>query len=37
MALSDTRIKALKPRGTPYEVADEGGLFTEVLPSGAKI
>lgn len=37
MALSDTRIKALKRRAAPYEVADEGGLFIEVLPSGTKI
>src|SRR5213596_1495950 len=38
MALSDTRIKALKPKKTgPYEIADDGGLFIEVLPSGAKV
>lgn len=37
MALSDTRIKALKSKPAPYEIADEGGLFVEVLPSGAKI
>ena len=37
MALSDTRIKALKPKKAPYEVADSGGLFIEVQPSGAKI
>jgi integrase len=37
MALSDTRIKALKPKKARYEVADDGGLFIEVQPSGAKI
>ncbi len=37
MSLSDTRIKALKPKTAPYEVADDGGLFIEVLPSGAKV
>ena len=37
MALSDTRIRALKPKALRYEVADEGGLFIEVQPSGAKI
>jgi hypothetical protein len=37
MALSDTRIKALKAKAAPYEIADEGGLFIEVLPSGAKV
>jgi hypothetical protein len=33
MALSDTRIQALKPRAAPYEVADDGGLITSVLNS----
>ncbi len=37
MALSDTRIKALKAKSSPYEIADEAGLFIEVLPSGAKV
>ena len=37
MALSDTRIRALKADTARYEVADEGGLFIEVQPSGAKI
>jgi hypothetical protein len=36
IALSDTRIKALKPKAARYEVADEGGLFIEVQPSKAK-
>jgi integrase len=37
MSLSDTRIRALKPRSHRYEVADAGGLFVEVQPSGAKV
>ena len=37
MAVSDTRLKALKARNAPYEVADSGGLFIEVLPTGAKV
>jgi len=37
MALSDTRIRALKPNTRRYEVADDGGLFIEVQPSGAKV
>ncbi len=45
MALSDTTIKALTPtRGlkgkkmtAPYEVADEEGLFIDVMPGGAKV
>ena len=37
MGLSDTRIRALKPKPERYEVADDGGLFVEVQPSGAKV
>ncbi len=37
MGLSDTRIRALKPKAQRYEVADDGGLFIEVQPSGAKV
>ena len=37
MALSDTRIQALKRKPQRYEVADDGGLFIEVQPSGAKV
>ena len=37
MALSDTRIRALKPKATPHEVADDAGLFIEVMPGGAKV
>jgi Arm DNA-binding domain len=35
-ALTDTRIRALKPRPTIYRVADMGGLCLEVRPTGAK-
>lgn len=31
MALTDTKIKALKPKKTNYSVSDEHGLFIEVL------
>jgi integrase len=34
MALTDTAIKALKPRGTRYLVTDGRGLCLEILPSG---
>jgi integrase len=37
MSLSDTRIRALKPKAHRYEVADAGGLFVEVQPGGAKV
>lgn len=36
MPLTDTKIKALKPRGKAYQEADEGGLFIEVSPTGQK-
>ncbi|WP_211453226.1 tyrosine-type recombinase/integrase [Collimonas antrihumi] len=35
--LSDTRIKALKPKAGRYPVSDGGGLILEVMPSGSKI
>lgn len=34
MALTDTALKALKPRDKAYTVADERGLYVEVFPSG---
>lgn len=37
MALSDTRIKNLKPKDKVYQVADESGLFIEVTPKGSKV
>lgn len=37
MALSDTRLRSLKPTGKAYSQADEGGLFVEVMPGGAKV
>jgi integrase len=37
MALSDTKLKNLKPAGKGYQEADEGGLFVEVMPGGAKV
>lgn len=36
MALSDTKLKNLKPKSKPYTVADGGGLFIEVMPGGTK-
>jgi integrase len=35
--LTDTGIKALKPRVAAYRVADGGGLCIEVQPNGAKL
>jgi integrase len=34
MALTDTALKALKPREKTYTVTDERGLYVEVFPSG---
>lgn len=34
MALSDTKLRSLKPTDKPYQVADGGGLFVEVMPGG---
>jgi integrase len=36
MALSDTKLKNLKAKGKPYQLADGRGLFIEVMPGGKK-
>lgn len=35
--LTDTKLRALKPRPKVYRVADSGGLCIEIRPTGAKI
>jgi hypothetical protein len=37
MALSDTSIRAAKPKDKPYKMADAGGLFLLVNPTGSKL
>jgi integrase len=37
MALSDTRIRNAKPSEKPYKLADGGGLYLEIKPTGAKL
>ena len=37
MPLSDTAIRALKPRDKDYRVADEKGLYLQVTPAGGKL
>ncbi len=37
MALSDTKLRNLKPADKGYQEADEGGLFVEVMPGGSKV
>jgi integrase len=36
MALTDTKVRSIKPTGKGYQMADEGGLFLLVQPSGRK-
>ncbi len=36
MALSDSAIRTAKPKDKPYKLADSGGLYLEVAPSGGK-
>lgn len=36
MALTDTRLRALRPRTKSYKVADERGLYIQVTPAGGK-
>jgi integrase len=35
--LTDTKIKALRPKLARYRVSDTGGLLLEVMPSGSKV
>lgn len=37
MALTDTRIRNLKPQNKAYKVADGGGLYVHVAVSGSKL
>lgn len=37
MALTDTKLRNLKPGEKPYIETDEGGLHLEVMPGGAKV
>ena len=37
MALSDTALKALKPKAKPYTLADERGLYVEVFHTGGVV
>lgn len=37
MALSETALKALKPKDKPYTKADERGLYVEVFPTGGVV
>ncbi len=36
MALTDTAIRKAKPKEKPYKVADERGMYLEIMPNGSK-
>ena len=36
MKLSDTAVKKAKPEAKPYKMADGGGMYLEVMPTGSK-
>jgi phage/plasmid primase-like uncharacterized protein len=35
--LTQLQIKAAKPKDRPYKLADGGGLYVEVMPTGGKL
>lgn len=35
MALTDAKLRSLKPADRPFQLSDGGGLFVEVMPGGA--
>jgi hypothetical protein len=37
MALTDTAVRAAKPRDKEYKLADGGGLYLLVTPSGGRL
>ena len=37
MALTDAKIRALKPTGKPFKVSDFGGLYINVTAKGSKL
>lgn len=37
MALTDTALRALKPKDKAYTLADDRGLYVEVFPTGGMV
>ena len=37
MALTESKVKNLKPEARPFKVSDERGLYLEVTPAGGKL
>ena len=35
--LTDTQVKNAKPKDKPYKLADGGGMYIEVMPTGFKL
>src|SRR5450830_990869 len=35
--LTDTKVKSAKPKGKTYTLADGGGMFPEIAPTGRKL
>lgn len=35
--LTDTQVKKAKPKDKPYKLADGGGMYIEVMPTGSKL
>jgi integrase len=35
--LTDTKVRALKPRETTYKLSDSGGLFLQIQPNGSRL
>lgn len=35
--LTDIQVRTAKPKDKPYTLADGGGMYLEVMPSGSKI
>lgn len=36
MALADIRVKSAKPKENPFKMADEKGLYIQIMPNGGK-
>ena len=37
MALTDAAVRSVKPKETPFKIADSGGLYLLVMPQGSKL
>jgi integrase len=35
--LTDTKVRALKPKPAPYKVSDSGGLYLQIQPNGSRL